>query len=93
MKKCHEVLPKMSRSLSLKCHELLPEKLGKGVTELIKKMSQYYGCIFIRKNKPSMRDKQYRKIPSEVLALGLGFRAGLRDVIFSSAAKWPGIRT
>lgn len=32
-----------------------------------------------------MRDKQYRKIPSEVLALGFRFRAGLRGVIFLSA--------
>lgn len=40
-KKCHGVLPKMSRSLFLKCHGVLPEKSGKAVTEYFKKLSRY----------------------------------------------------
>ena len=88
MKKCHEVLPKVSRTFISKCHELLPEKSGKSVTKYFFKVSQYYGCIFIRKNKPTMRDKQYRKIPYEVLAFILAVRfKGFRYL----SASWPGI--
>ena len=78
----------------MKYFKKMTHSFSKNDTYFIKKMTQYIQLYppYIRINL-LLEIKQYMKIPSEVLALGLGFKAGLkRCKIVSGCAKCPAIR-
>ena len=94
MKKTIRSFSKTIRSLFSKRYEVFPEKGIKNDTKFIFKTIRYIRLYspYVRTNL-LLEINQYMKIPSEVLALGLGFKAGLkRCKIVSGCAKCPAIR-